>query len=182
MYANKGGVGSVGASRRGGFCRYPRYADTPRAHAAVDLGSNAFAVAHFWTAALHRNAAARTHALAQSYALSGAASRRIFNAASCHDPAACGVRLALAVNLYGPEMPPLTAHAMRQSRPGKNTEGTQDPRLYDRTRSNARHGTGRVSTPDRSTVVSMPEARSAVDRERRGEQWRPERRRELWRQ
>ncbi|CAB1121535.1 unnamed protein product [Ectocarpus sp. CCAP 1310/34] len=66
-----------------------------------------------------------------------------------------------------PAMPPLTAHAMRQLRPGTKAEGMTDPRLPSRTRSGTRHSTGLVSMLDRNTLVSMLEARSAVDKERR---------------
>ncbi|CAB1116207.1 unnamed protein product [Ectocarpus sp. CCAP 1310/34] len=66
-----------------------------------------------------------------------------------------------------PAMPPLTAHAMRQLRPGTKAEGMTDPRLPSRTRSGTRHSTGLISMLDRNTLVSMLEARSAVDKERR---------------
>ncbi|CAB1105599.1 unnamed protein product [Ectocarpus sp. CCAP 1310/34] len=64
-------------------------------------------------------------------------------------------------------MPPLTAHAMRQLRPGTKAEGMTDPRLPSRTRSGTRHSTGLISVLDKNTLVSMLEARSAVDEERR---------------
>ncbi|CAB1102071.1 unnamed protein product [Ectocarpus sp. CCAP 1310/34] len=64
-------------------------------------------------------------------------------------------------------MLPLTAHAMRQLRPGTKAEGMTDPRLPSRTRSGTRHSTGLISMLDRNTLVSMLEARSAVDKERR---------------
>ncbi|CAB1101917.1 unnamed protein product [Ectocarpus sp. CCAP 1310/34] len=66
-----------------------------------------------------------------------------------------------------PAMPPLTAHAMRQLRPGTKAEGMTDPRLPSRTRSGTRHSTGLISMLDKDTLVSMLEARSAVDAERR---------------
>ncbi|CAB1109908.1 unnamed protein product [Ectocarpus sp. CCAP 1310/34] len=66
-----------------------------------------------------------------------------------------------------PATPPLTAHAMRQLRPGTKAEGMTDPRLPSRTRSGTRHSTGLISMLDRNTLVSMLEARSAVDKERR---------------
>ncbi|CAB1099246.1 unnamed protein product [Ectocarpus sp. CCAP 1310/34] len=65
-----------------------------------------------------------------------------------------------------PAMPPLTAQAMRQLRPGTKAEGMKDLRLPSRTRSGTRHSTGLISMLYKNTLVSMLEARSAVDEER----------------
>ncbi|CAB1108804.1 unnamed protein product [Ectocarpus sp. CCAP 1310/34] len=67
----------------------------------------------------------------------------------------------------GPALPPLSAHAMRQLRPGKKAGGMKDPRLPGRTRSGTRHSTGLISMMDKNTLVSMLEAQSAVEEERR---------------
>ncbi|CAB1120726.1 unnamed protein product [Ectocarpus sp. CCAP 1310/34] len=66
-----------------------------------------------------------------------------------------------------PAMPPLKAHAMQGLRPGTKAEGMTDQRLPSRTRSGTRHSTGPVSMLDKNNLVSMLEARSAVDEERR---------------
>ncbi|CAB1119354.1 unnamed protein product [Ectocarpus sp. CCAP 1310/34] len=67
----------------------------------------------------------------------------------------------------GPALPPLSAHAMRQLRPGKKAEGMKDPRLPGRTKSGTRHSTGLISMLDKNTLVSMLETQSAVHEERR---------------
>ncbi|CAB1112668.1 unnamed protein product [Ectocarpus sp. CCAP 1310/34] len=67
----------------------------------------------------------------------------------------------------GPALPPLSAHAMRQLRPGKKTEGMKYPRLPGRTRSGTKHSTGLISMLDKNTLVSMLEAQRAVEEERR---------------
>ncbi|CAB1102832.1 unnamed protein product [Ectocarpus sp. CCAP 1310/34] len=67
----------------------------------------------------------------------------------------------------GPALPPLSAHAMRQLRPGKKAEGMKDPRLPGRTRSGTRHSTGLISILDKNTLVSMLEAQSAMEEKHR---------------
>ncbi|CAB1116099.1 unnamed protein product [Ectocarpus sp. CCAP 1310/34] len=161
----------------GGFRWYQRCADTPPIHAAGRLGQlwsstdafdrrTAAASAHAVARSRSRcrfapcsNAAASDHAAARSHA---------FTAALCHFAVTVGdprswpaVRCRFAFTIGNPRSRPAAVAAGPRDAPAHGSRhAAASPGYKGR-------GTGHISMLDKNTLVSMLEARSGVDEERR---------------